>query len=288
MYHLADWQASNYVANGGHRLLAIIGCVAWPGQYQVRLVVDARHRLDLCCSFRASLFLVDTEGVNPERPHLTPGPQVPQRRLEAGVYGPGVADLARISFGSLVCYPGMTGLNPDTDEIIEIFCVVTTGTLEVIDENGWGTVVHQSKERMDMMDEWCTRTHEKSGLTDAVLASKVTPEQAADELLAYIKKHVPEPGALLAGNSVHADRAFLRKEPYKKVMDYLHHRILDVSSLKEAARRWCSPEVMENAPRKQGLHQAKDDILESIAEARYYKDIIFSTTANIASPMRAA
>ncbi|RYP72743.1 hypothetical protein DL770_007920 [Monosporascus sp. CRB-9-2] len=182
----------------------------------------------------------------------------------------------------------MTGLNPDTDEIIEIFCVITTGTLEVIDGNGWGTVVHQSKDRMDMMDEWCTRTHAKSGLTDAVLTSKVTPEQAADELLAYIKKHVPEPGALLAGNSVHADRAFLRKEPYKKVIDYLHHRILDVSSLKEAARRWCPREVMENAPRKQGLHQAKNDILESIAEARYYKDIIFSNTANITSPMRAA
>ncbi|CAJ2513120.1 Uu.00g012390.m01.CDS01 [Anthostomella pinea] len=169
----------------------------------------------------------------------------------------------------------MTGLDVDREEIIEIFCIITTGTLDVVDKDGWGTVVHQSKERMDMMDEWCTRTHEKSGLTAAVLASKVTHEQAADELLAYIKKHIPERGAILAGNSVHADRAFLRKEPYKKVVDYLHHRILDVSSIKEAARRWCPKKIIHNAPHKQGLHQAKEDILESIAEARYYKEVIF-------------
>jgi oligoribonuclease (3'-5' exoribonuclease) len=169
----------------------------------------------------------------------------------------------------------MTGLDPDREEIIEIFCVITTGTLEIVDGAGWGTVIHQSKERMDQMDDWCTETHRNSGLTAAVIASKVTPEQAADELLAYIQKHVPERGALLAGNSVHADRAFLRKEPYKKVVDYLHHRILDVSSLKEAARRWCPKEIMHQAPLKKGLHQAKADILESIEEARYYKAVIF-------------
>ncbi|KAI0152070.1 ribonuclease H-like protein [Hypoxylon sp. NC0597] len=170
----------------------------------------------------------------------------------------------------------MTGLDPDQDEIIEIFCIITTGTLDVVDENGWGTVVHQSQERMDKMDDWCTRVHGNSGLTAAVVASSVTPEQAADELLAYIKKYVPEQGALLAGNSVHADRAFLRKEPYKKVIDYLNHRILDVSAIKEAARRWCPRNIIRNAPTKQGLHQAKEDILESIAEARYYKEVIFS------------
>ncbi|OTA93547.1 hypothetical protein M434DRAFT_395484 [Hypoxylon sp. CO27-5] len=170
----------------------------------------------------------------------------------------------------------MTGLDPDQEEIIEIFCIITTGKLDIVDENGWGTVVHQSQERMDKMDDWCTRVHGNSGLTAAVVASTVTPEQAADELFAYIKKHVPERGALLAGNSVHADRAFLRKEPYKKVVDYLNHRILDVSAIKEAARRWCPRAIIRNAPTKQGLHQAKEDILESIAEARYYKEVIFS------------
>ncbi|KAI1346813.1 ribonuclease H-like domain-containing protein [Xylaria sp. FL0043] len=172
----------------------------------------------------------------------------------------------------------MTGLDPDREEIIEIFCIITTGTLEVVDEEGWGTVVHQDKERMDKMDEWCTRVHGQSGLTASVIASEVTAEKAADELLAYIKTHVPERRvALLAGNSVHADRAFLSREPYKKVIDHLHHRILDVSTIKEAARRWCPPEVNRDTPKKQGLHQAKEDILESIAEARYYKDVIFGS-----------
>lgn len=79
----------------------------------------------------------------------------------------------------------------------------------------------------------------ESGLTEAVLSSTVTPGQAAEGLLAYIQKHIPERGAaILAGNSVHADQAFLRKEPYKKVLDHLHYRILDVSSIKEATRRW--------------------------------------------------
>ncbi|KAJ1334039.1 oligoribonuclease [Microdochium nivale] len=170
----------------------------------------------------------------------------------------------------------MTGLDPDHDEIIEIFCIITTGKLEVLDPDGWGTVVHQTQERMDMMDDWCTRTHAQSGLTAAVVASRVTPEQAADELLAYIKKYVPRPGALLAGNSVHADRAFLRKQPYRKVVDHLHHRLLDVSAIKEAARRWGPAGVLDKAPMKKGLHQAKEDILESIEEARYYMDNIFS------------
>ncbi|KAL2178634.1 ribonuclease H-like domain-containing protein [Thermothelomyces heterothallicus CBS 202.75] len=133
----------------------------------------------------------------------------------------------------------MTGLDPDSDSIIEIYCLITDGQLNLLDECGWGTVVHQSRERMAMMDEWCTRVHGDSGLTAAVIESTVTPQQAADGLLAYIQKYVPQKGtALLAGNSVHADRAFLRKAPYNKVLDHLHYRILDVSSIKEAARRW--------------------------------------------------
>lgn len=169
----------------------------------------------------------------------------------------------------------MTGLDYDKDKIIEIYCLITNGNLVLADEEGWGTVVHQSQERMDQMDEWCTRTHAQTGLTAAVVASDVTPEEAADGLLAYIKKHAPEPRtAILAGNSVHADAAFLRREPYRKVMDHLHYRILDVSSLKEATRRW-SPRVFEKAPPKKTLHKAKDDILESIEEARFYKEAIF-------------
>ncbi|KIN01831.1 hypothetical protein OIDMADRAFT_196429 [Oidiodendron maius Zn] len=170
----------------------------------------------------------------------------------------------------------MTGLDVDSDVIIEIFCIITDGDLEILDEEGWGVVIHQTKETMDKMDEWCTRTHGENGLTTAVLASKVTAEQAAAELLEYIKKFVPEPRrGLLAGNSVHADKAFLRKEPYKKVHDHLSYRILDVSSLKEASKRWSSKDILNGVPKKRAVHKAKDDIYESIAEARYYKEVIF-------------
>lgn len=79
----------------------------------------------------------------------------------------------------------------------------------------------------------------------------------------------------MAGNTVHADKAFLRKEPYKKVHDHFHHRILDVSTIKEAAIRWSAQEVVDEVPKKKTLHKAKDDILESIEEARYYKQAIF-------------
>lgn len=172
----------------------------------------------------------------------------------------------------------MTGLDPDKEEIIEIFCLITNENLELLDEEGWGTVVHQPKSRMDQMDEWCTRTHSETGLTAMVIASSVTPEQAAEGLLAYVKKYAPEARTgLLAGNSVHADKSFLVKGPYRKVMDHLHYRILDVSSIKVATASWC-PEVMEKAPRKKTLHKAKDDILESIEEARYYKDFIFQAS----------
>jgi oligoribonuclease len=174
----------------------------------------------------------------------------------------------------------MTGLNPDTEEIIEIYCLITDGQLNLLDEKGWGTVVHLPKSRMDKMGEWCQRTHGQSGLTAAVLASTVTAEAAADELLAYVQRLVPKPRtALLAGNSVHADRAFLRKEPYSKVIDHLHYRLLDVSTIKEAARRWC-PDVAKKTPSKKGLHQAREDILESIEEAKYFKEELFQPREN--------
>jgi oligoribonuclease len=138
----------------------------------------------------------------------------------------------------------------------------------------------QHKTKTSAQDEWCTRTHGENGLTAAVLESKISPEQASTELLEYIKKYVPESGrALLAGNSVHADKAFLRKEPYKKVIDHLHHRIVDVSSVKELAKRWSSLDVLLGAPKKKNAHKAKDDILESIAEAKYYKEAIFQRPA---------
>jgi oligoribonuclease len=187
----------------------------------------------------------------------------------------------------------MTGLNPDKEEIIEIFCLITDAKLNVLDEEGWGAVIHQSKQRMDKMvgrfietssaganqnaqDEWCTNQHGETGLTAAVIDSKTSPERAANDLLKYIKQFIPTPKqALLAGNSVHADRAFLLKGPYAKVMDHLSYRILDVSAIKEAAKRWCEEDILKGTPMKEGRHRAKEDILDSIAEARYYKEAIF-------------
>jgi oligoribonuclease len=174
----------------------------------------------------------------------------------------------------------MTGLNPDTEEIIEIYCIITTGNLEILDEQGFHAVVHWPASRLDQMDEWCTKTHSASGLTQDVVESTTTPQQAADGLYDYITRLVPEPRrALLAGNSVHADRAFLRKQPYDRALDHLHYRLLDVTSIKEAARRWAAPRVVKRVPSKKGRHKARDDILESIEEARYYRDAIFALTA---------
>ncbi|QUC17829.1 uncharacterized protein UV8b_02070 [Ustilaginoidea virens] len=170
----------------------------------------------------------------------------------------------------------MTGLNPDTEEILEIYCLLTTGNLEVIDAQGFHAVIHHPASRLSQMGEWCSQTHGNSGLTSAVLSSSTTPEQAAQGLYNYITKHIPEKRrALLAGNSVHADMAFLRKKPYAKVVEHLHYRILDVSAIKEAGRRWCSRQVMAQAPKKKTRHLARDDILESIEEARYYRNAIF-------------
>jgi len=108
-----------------------------------------------------------------------------------------------------------------------------------------------------------------------VIESTVTVAQATEELLAYVKKWVPDRGvAFLAGNSVHHDRAFLAHY-YPSVVDHLHHRIIDVSTVKEAVRMWCSDDLYAKAPVKKLLHEARMDILESIEELRYYKGVIF-------------
>ncbi|KAL8726687.1 MAG: hypothetical protein Q9166_006555 [cf. Caloplaca sp. 2 TL-2023] len=170
----------------------------------------------------------------------------------------------------------MTGLDVDNDEIISLCCFVTDAQLGLLDDKGWEAVVHLDKSRLDAMDDWCKATHGKSGLTEASVASTTTAEEAAQGLLAYIEKYVPRSRiGLLAGNTVHADKAFLRKPPFDIVTRYLHYRILDVSSINEAARRWAPLGALDQAPQKQGLHQAREDILESIAEAKFYREVFF-------------
>ncbi|KAF2097124.1 ribonuclease H-like protein [Rhizodiscina lignyota] len=170
----------------------------------------------------------------------------------------------------------MTGLDRDNDSIMQIACFVTDYDLDVLDEDGFEAVIHHSKERLDQMDDWCTSHHAASGLTAACIESTTSADDAAKGLLQYVQLHAPDPRrALLAGNSVHADAAFLRKPPYDVVLRHLHHRILDVSTIKEAARRWVPREVLAKSPQKKGLHEAREDILESIREAKFYRDVIF-------------
>ena len=170
----------------------------------------------------------------------------------------------------------MTGLDPEKEEIMSIACFITDAQLNLKEEKGWEAIVQHDKARLDKMDEWCTRTHGESGLTAACLSSKTPHGQAARSLLGYIQQYVPDRGrGLLAGNSVHCDRAFLSKAPYNQVTNYLSYRILDVSTMKEAVKRWAPDEVLEGVPQKQMLHQARADILESIDEARYYREKCF-------------
>ena len=171
----------------------------------------------------------------------------------------------------------MTGLDPEKETIMSICCFVTDAQLTVKDEQGWEAVIHHEQEQLDQMGDWCTRTHGKTGLTAACIASKTTHKEAALGLLDYIKRFAPEPKcSLLAGNSVHHDKAFLNRGPYKAVADHLGYRILDVSSIKEAVKRWSPNEVVLGIPKKKLLHQAKEDILESIEEARYYQEKCFT------------
>jgi oligoribonuclease len=168
----------------------------------------------------------------------------------------------------------MTGLNPSTDSILSVACFVTDATLRKVESNGFEAIIHHDKGMLDHMDAWCTRTHGDSGLTAACIASTTTAEQAVEGLLTYVKKHVRRQGtALLAGNSIHADKSFLAKPPYDQVINHLHYRLFDVSAIKEALRRWAPASVLENAPAKQNKHTAKEDIEESIEEARYYQSL---------------
>jgi len=171
----------------------------------------------------------------------------------------------------------MTGLNPEKDTIMSVSCFVTDAQLKILDDQGWDSIIHHDNQSLDRMDQWCTNTQGNSGLTAACIASKKTDEQAAEGLLEYIKRFCPEPRkGLLAGNSVQCDKAFLSKPPYNRITDYLSYRILDVSSFKEAAKRWAPDDVLLGVPSKKLLHQAREDILESIEEARYYRDKLFT------------
>jgi len=162
----------------------------------------------------------------------------------------------------------MTGLDPAKDRIIEMATIITDGDLRVIAE-GPVIVIHQDQELLDGMDEWNTRTHNKTGLVTKVKTSRVTERQAEIETLDFIQRHTYKNRAPLCGNSICQDRRFLYKY-MPELSDWLLYRNVDVSSFKEMARHW-SPSILSGFE-KRASHQALDDIKESIEELRYYRD----------------
>jgi oligoribonuclease len=167
----------------------------------------------------------------------------------------------------------MTGLQLDSDRLIEVAVVVTDGELAVLDE-GIDLVIGAPEEALTAMVPVVQDMHAASGLTEAVRASTLTLAEAEQQVLAYIRRHVPEPRkAPLCGNSIATDRGFLARD-MPELDDYLHYRMIDVSSIKELARRWY-PRAYYHAPAKAGGHRALADILESIRELRYYRAALF-------------
>ncbi len=167
----------------------------------------------------------------------------------------------------------MTGLRLESDKLIEIAALVTDGDLNILGD-GVDVVIHADDEALASMPDVVTKMHADSGLTEEVRASTVTLAEAEKLVLDYIRKHVTTPGAVpLAGNSIATDRGFIARD-MPELDAYLHYRMVDVSSIKELARRWF-PKVYFGQPDKGLAHRALADIRESIRELRYYRAAAF-------------
>ncbi len=164
----------------------------------------------------------------------------------------------------------MTGLDLATESIIEIATIITDGELNIIAE-GPNLAIKVSEELLDNMDEWNTTHHTSSGLVERIRSEGVSLEDAIKQTCDFLEQNI-EPGtAPLCGNSIHNDRAFLAKE-MPEVLDLLHYRIVDVSTIKELVNRWY-PDLQRY--RKKEAHRALDDIIESVEELRHYRQHIF-------------
>ncbi|MGE5384286.1 MAG: oligoribonuclease [Betaproteobacteria bacterium] len=162
----------------------------------------------------------------------------------------------------------MTGLNPDSDRIIELAMVVTNGSLELVAESpAW--VVHQSDAVLAGMDEWNQKTHGRSGLIDKVRASTQDEAAVAAEARAFLEKYVAKGASPMCGNSICQDRRFMARY-MPELETWFHYRNLDVSTLKELSKRWV-PEVYKGF-KKKSRHTAMADIYESIDELKYYRE----------------
>lgn len=176
----------------------------------------------------------------------------------------------------------MTGLDPAKERIIEVATILTDGQLVEI-AVGPDLVIHQSDEVLGAMDDWNKKHHGGSGLVDRVKASTVTEGDAEAQTLELLKKHCgAKDRPVLAGNSIHQDRRFIRR--YMPALDArLHYRMVDVSTVKELARRWF-PQLVAKIPPKKETHRALDDIRESIDELRWYRQHVFAQLPPAAAP----
>jgi oligoribonuclease len=167
----------------------------------------------------------------------------------------------------------MTGLDVEKHVIVEIACIVTDADLVALDD-GIDLVVHQDGDALTRMDDFVRKMHTKSGLLPLIEASTVSVTDAQARVLEYVRGYVPAPGvAPLCGNSIGVDRRFLDHQ-MRELDGYLHYRCIDVSSVKELCRRWY-PAIYSKRPSKAEAHRALDDIRESIAELRYYREKLF-------------
>lgn len=162
----------------------------------------------------------------------------------------------------------MSGLQPDTDRILELAAVVTDAQLNVIAESPV-LVIHQADAVLDGMDAWNKGTHGRSGLIDKVKASTLDEETATDTMLAFLKEHVPAGKSPMCGNSICQDRRFMARY-MPRLEQFFHYRNLDVSVFKELSRRW-RPDIYAGF-KKASRHEALADIYESIDELKYYRD----------------
>ncbi|KAJ8955782.1 hypothetical protein NQ314_006849 [Rhamnusium bicolor] len=166
----------------------------------------------------------------------------------------------------------MTGLNIDQDKIMEVACLITDSDLNIIAE-GPDIIIHQPENVLNDMNHWCINQHNKTGLTQACLKSNTTVQDAEVALLDFLKKHISESYSPIAGNSVYVDRMFLKKH-MPRLDNFLHYRIIDVSTIKELCRRW-NPELYKLVPKKEYNHRALQDIKESVDELKFYKSNFF-------------
>ena len=179
----------------------------------------------------------------------------------------------------------MTGLDHTTDVIVEIATLITDDELEIVAE-GPDLVVHQSDEVLAAMNDVVTEMHTASGLLDEIRSSTLGLDEAGRLTLEFIREHCPDAGTVpLCGNSIGTDRRFLAAY-LPEIESHLHYRSVDVSSIKELARRW-SPEVLQQAVRKPNSHRALDDIRASVDELRLYRDLLFRDADELATAILA-